>query len=357
MKIFIDINHPAHVHYFRNFIRIMESKGHTFIITNRNYPIINRLLDFYKIDHSIRQARPTQKSKIRSILYLIESTAICIKKSFSYHPDLYLGFANSPCAITSFLFHKPSILLDDTEFNTTNHKIYKPFCSTLLTPFYFKLDLGKKQIRFNAFIEQLYLHNHYFRPSSSVLEELNLKEKEYVIIRYSAFDAHHDLAVRHVSDNVKKEIVKKISQRYRVIISFESIPIDDFYRPYIYSISPEKIHDLMAGARFIITEGITMASESFILGVPYIDINPLHVGYVDLQVEQYPEFAMQSTDESEIMQRIDFLMKTETDSSIILTSTKKMTIDPTQFLVWFVDNYPDSSLILKRDPKIQLNFK
>jgi len=27
MKILIDIGHPAHVHYFRNFIKMMESNG------------------------------------------------------------------------------------------------------------------------------------------------------------------------------------------------------------------------------------------------------------------------------------------------------------------------------------------
>ena len=30
MKILIDMNHPAHVHYFRNFIKLMEAKGHEF---------------------------------------------------------------------------------------------------------------------------------------------------------------------------------------------------------------------------------------------------------------------------------------------------------------------------------------
>ena len=28
MRILIDIGHPAHVHYFRNFVRAMEERGH-----------------------------------------------------------------------------------------------------------------------------------------------------------------------------------------------------------------------------------------------------------------------------------------------------------------------------------------
>jgi len=51
MKIFIDIGHPAHVHYFRNFIKIMESKGHTFFVSARNRSIIFYLLEAYKIPY------------------------------------------------------------------------------------------------------------------------------------------------------------------------------------------------------------------------------------------------------------------------------------------------------------------
>lgn len=58
MKIQIDINHPAHVHYFRNFIKIMEERGHVFKITNRNSPMINQLLDIYGIEHITRNQRP-----------------------------------------------------------------------------------------------------------------------------------------------------------------------------------------------------------------------------------------------------------------------------------------------------------
>lgn len=34
MKILIDINHPAHVHYFRNFIKLMVDKKREFLINH-----------------------------------------------------------------------------------------------------------------------------------------------------------------------------------------------------------------------------------------------------------------------------------------------------------------------------------
>ena len=195
MKIIININHPAHVHYYRNFIKLMEAKGHQFCVINRDSKMINQLLDIYGIEHTIRNKRPEKKGTIPSLMYLLKMILWCIRKSFTFHPDMYMGFASSACAITAWMFRKPSILIDDTEHNSMTHKLYMPVCTKVLTPFYFKKDLGNKdkQIRFNAYVEQLYLHSAYYENNEQVLKELNVKPKEYVIIRYVAYDAHHDL--------------------------------------------------------------------------------------------------------------------------------------------------------------------
>ena len=42
-----------------------------------------------------------------------------------------------------------------------------------------------------------------------------------------------------------------------------------------------KLNKIGAHAKFVVTEGITMASESFVMGVPYLLINPLKCGYND----------------------------------------------------------------------------
>ena len=251
MKILIDINHPAHVHYFRNFIKVMESKGHQFCVINRDSKMINQLLDIYGIEHTIRNKRPEKKGTIASLMNLIRMILWCIRKSLAFHPDMYMGFASSACAVTSRLFGKPSVLIDDTEHNAMNHKIYMPTCSAVLTPFYFKKDLGnkEKQIRFNAYVEQLYLHSAYYHKKEDVLEELNVKPKEYVLIRYIAYDAHHDLKAHPLSEEAKKEIVKETEKHYRVFVSLEKGVKDPFYDKYALKISPEKMHDLEAHAK------------------------------------------------------------------------------------------------------------
>ena len=53
MKILIDINHPAHVHFFRIPISMLSSLGHDVLITSRNKEVAVPLLDELKIDHTV----------------------------------------------------------------------------------------------------------------------------------------------------------------------------------------------------------------------------------------------------------------------------------------------------------------
>lgn len=362
MRILIDINHPAHVHYFRNFIKLMEAKGHEFCVINRDSEMINQLLDYYGIAHVIRNKRPKKKGVLPSLMNLAWMTMCCIRKSFSFHPDMYVGFASSACAITSRLFRKSCILMDDTEHNSLNHKIYLPACSAVLTPFYFSKDLQpgcikSKQVRFDAYVEQLYLHSDFYHPNDNVLKELSLEPHGYAIVRYIAYDAHHDLAVHPLDAEAKKEIVVELSKYCRVFVSLEEGGCDPFYEPYALNISPEKMHDLEANAKLMVTEGATMASESFIHGVPYIYLNPLKCGNIDYQCDHYPDRAFQSTDVKEVINAIGRIVDTSFDAENARNEAETQTINPTRFLEWFVENYQSSKHIMGMNPNYQYNFR
>jgi len=348
MKIIIDINHPAHVHYFRNFIKIMEGKGHEFVVINRDSKMINLLLDHYGIKHITRGKRPEKKGTLRSMWYLLQMTGRCIKESLKFHPDMYLGFGSNACAFASSFFRKPCILLEDTEHNALGYRLYLPFCSAVLTPFYFKVNLSNyfggngKQRYFNGYIEQLFLHSKQYQKSDTILSELGLEAGKYVLVRYIAYDAHHDLNVKHLSEEVKKNIIKEIEKHYKVVLSLEKPSNDPFYQPYLYRYAPEKIHDIEANAKFMVTEGATMASESFLHGVPYLYLNPLKCGNIDYQCEQYPYRSAQSTDEQEAIQVVKKFIALSIDNEDERKKIEDVTINPTDFLVWFVENYPES---------------
>lgn len=342
MKILIDINHPAHVHYFRNFIKLMEAKGHQFCVINRDSKMINQLLDYYGIEHTVRNKRPAKKGTVASLWNLAKMTGCCIRKSFSFHPDMYMGFGSSACSITSKIFGKPCVLMSDTEHNKMNQKIIVPTASTIITPFYFQKKLGSNQRYYNGYTEQLYLHSKYYRPNPGILEELKVKPQEYVVVRYIAYDAHHDLTTHPLSEEYKKLIVTELAKHYRVFISMEKRGTDPFYDEYVLKISPEKMHDLEAYAKFMVTEGATMASESFIHGVPYLYLNPLKCGYIDYQCKNYSDRCFQTSDGDEALTIINKLSKIECDTISEREKVEGQTICPTDFLLWYIENYPKS---------------
>ena len=350
MKILIDINHPAHVHYFKNFIRLMEEKGHSFCVTNRNSKIINQLLDAYGINHVIRGPRPAKQGTFQALNYLRKMVFFCIKASRSFRPDLYMGFASSPCAITSFLFRKPCILLEDTEHNALNHKLYKPFVKRVITPFYFEKELWKKdsgkQVRMNAYIEQLYLHSRYFAMDESVLADLGLEKRRYIVIRFTAFGAHHDLKVRHISNEAKKRLVAVLSQRYKIVLSLENK--DDAAEPEFASclmhFPPEKIHDIITGAAFVLTEGLTTASEAFVLGIPYISLSPLLAGNINCQSRNYPDQVFLANSEEEVFAAVrtieeNMSLRPDLYGLARRREIEESTVDPTSFVEDFVLSY------------------
>lgn len=335
MKIYIDINHPAHVHYFRNFIFIMQQKGHRFIVSNRDEFIINYLLDYYDIEHSIRSKRPEHNSFLKGLLYLFRIIIHVLKLSIRERPDIYLGFGASACAISSFIFRKPCVIIDDTEHNKLNHRLYRRFCSQILTPFYFEKKMGRKQGYFNAYVEQFYLRSGYYKKCDSVLSELHLDANKYILVRYIAYDAQHDRKANPLSDEMKKKIVTEMSRHYKVIVSCEKSIKDEFYAPYLVNVPPSKMHDLIANARFLISEGATMACEAGLLGTPYLYINPLNVGNINMQEQLYPH-ACQCIDEKTILSTCNRQLSvawTEAQRQEARTRIEQNTIDPTQMLV------------------------
>ena len=66
MKILIDIGHPAHVHLFRNMIKQLHIDGHKLQITARDKEVTFKLLNYYKIDFTVR---PSSNTKILSKIF------------------------------------------------------------------------------------------------------------------------------------------------------------------------------------------------------------------------------------------------------------------------------------------------
>ena len=359
MKIFIDLGHPAHVHYFKNFIKIMESKGHTFFVSARDRSIIFNLLGKYNIPYYNRGRG--RDGVFGKLFYMVSADVKLLLKAIRFKPDIFISFASPYAAQTAWILRKPHIVLDDTEHARFGHLFYKPFSSTFLNPSCFQKDFGKKQILFNSYTELFYLHPRYFAEEPGNLDILEVSEKEkFVLLRFVSWKANHDSGHSGLDPETKKELVTLlINKAYKVLISSEGEITDSFFEEYLIKISPDLIHRLMAQASLMITEGATMASECAMLGTPSIYVNSLDAGTLREQEDKYQLIHGFRSSEG-VLEKVKKLIDTPDLKELYHSRRDKMLsekIDPTAFLVWFVENYPESVKIMREKPEYQERFR
>ncbi len=357
MKILIDIGHPAHVHYFKNFIWIMQQKDHEICVTARNKEVAFDLLNKYNISYNKRGKGA--KSIIGKVLYLLKAVFIIYRRARKFKPDILLSFASPYAAMVSWVMRKPHIAFDDTEHAKFEQKFFIPFSKVVFTPSCFYKNLGSKQIYFKGYMELCYLHPNYSKQDSSILNQLGLlKAQKYVLIRFVSWNASHDIGQKGMNVDFKNNLVHEISKYAHIFISSEA-ELPNNLKQYQIKISPEKMHDVISGAELYIGEGGTMASESAVLGIPTIYVNSLPLmGY--LKEEQEAGLLFHHTNSDGVLEKAKELLNMPNLKEEFQIRRLKMLIDKidvTAFMVWFIENYPESVNIMKTDPEYQNKFK
>lgn len=360
MRIFIDIGHPAHVHYFRNFIKLMKKRGHEFLIIARDKDITSLLLTNYDIPFINRGMGAN--SFMGKIIYFFKVIWFLYSRARKFKPDLAISVtAYTP--LIAWLNGVPSIALNDTEHAKLHHLLCFPFANYILTPDCYRLNLGKKQIRFKGYLELCYLHPNFFIPDDSILDQLGVKEDEkYLIFRFVSWRATHDVRHKGLSLETKQKAVHELSKYARIFITSEG-KLPAGLEQYQLNISPEKIHNALAFASLLYGESATMASECACLGVPSIFHDNDGRGYTDEQEKEYGLVFNYSESEEDqqksIVKALEIARSTPSDNEWKEQNRKLLSekIDVTAFIIWFVENYPQSAKMMNEKPeKVQEQF-
>lgn len=356
MRIFIDIGHPAHVHYFRNFIRLMQSKGHEFFVSARDKEVSLDLLDKYNIPYFNRGKGSS--NILGKAAWLFKADWLLLSKAIKFKPDLFLSFASPYAAHVAKILGKPHIAFTDTENAKIGILSFAPFTECIVTPDSFQKDFGAKHVRFNGFMELCYLHPNSYSPDRKILNELSVMENEpFALVRFVSWGANHDIGQTGISNRLKVSIVQELSKRMKVFISSEG-DVPDEIRKYKLQISPEKMHDLLSYATIYIGEGATMASECAMLGTPAIYVNTLTSGTLEQQ-EKYGLLFGYINCENVIQKSVELINMPNLKEEFQQRRQKMLEdqIDVIAFMVWFVENFPESFKIMKENPEYQSRFR
>lgn len=358
MRILIDIGHPAHVHYFRNFIRILENKGHKIAITTRDKEITLYLLDKYDFKYTCTGKNlPTKLGKAYSI---VRNDLAIYKVAQTFKPDIIVSFFSPFAAHVGKAIKKPVIGFSDTEHAKINIILSKLFTDAIVVPScYWGSISANKEVRFNGYFELAYLHPSRFTPDPSIQNLLGVQvDQKYAILRFVSWSAAHDAGHHGLELAAKRKIVCELSKYVKVFISSEG-EIPDDLKSYRIKIPPEKMHAALAYASLYIGEGATMASECAMLGTPAIYVNSLVVGYCTEQEEKYGLIYGFRNSHGVLEKAMELInlpgLKEEWQKRRQKMLSEKN--DVTAFMVWFIENYPKSFSIMKENPDFQHNFK
>ncbi len=361
MNILIDIGHPAHVHFFRNLRNVLESHGHEVFIVARNKDISFELLKVYNIPFiNLGKHYKTILGKICGGLgFVFKFANICLKNKI----DIVLDSGGTVYpAIATSLIRIPNISFNNTDVFRALY-FTKFFTSAFITPYRYNKDLGKKHIRVQSFNELAFLHPSFFKPNKEILKKLGCNNDcKYSLLRFVSWNAAEEMGSRGYSIEEIRNIVKEFSKYGKVFISCEYELPGDLSLLQIENNKKVKygdMQDIEYYASLFYGESGAMAAESSILATPAFFISPKKLGFTEELEEKYQLVYNFTSKKKAFASAIEFLKGVNRKKEWQEKRKKMLSekINYTAFMVWFVENYPESFKIMKENPNFQYRFK
>lgn len=286
MKAMLSIDHPAWAHQFRHIVKKLNQRGDEVLTLCVDKDGDTKLLEKFGIPY-VLSARSTGKNIIeKGFLFL----GLCLEHSYralKFKPDVVIGRASPMMAVAAWVSRKPHIIYEDTEVSKFSLRICKRLSTKIITPRTFLTDLGPRQERLDTYKELFYLHPSVFTPDKQVLRDVGFNpDEDYILVRFVAWNASHDIGKKGLDDAGKIALVKKLSKYGRVYVSAEG-KLPEELKPYLLQTPYELVHHVLAFAKLVYSEGATMASEAVVLGTHALYVNTIVSGSTREQAERF----------------------------------------------------------------------
>ena len=334
MRILLVLNHPAHVHLFRNFIYHLQEKGHHFTVATRDKDITHTLLDHYGIEYHCL-SKPYAGIGGMFVEMLIRDWKL-LRMHRKYGFDIAFGTDVSTTHLTLFK-NVPSYTFceDDDDVVHLYALAAYPFTTKVVNPVGIRYKYFKnKRLLHNSYHELAYLHPDFFTPDETVIKKYGFSPYSYIIIRNSALKAHHDIGAKGLSGEVWDR-VNKVIKDYPQITSHEGAKSQ--------KIEPWDMHDVLAFSKMIISDSLSMSVEAAVLGVPAIRYNSF-VGRVSVLNELENKYdltygfnASDSESATAMICKIEELLAMAHLPEIWQEKRQKMLSEKINFTTWMID--------------------
>ncbi|MDF1549695.1 MAG: DUF354 domain-containing protein [Bacteroidales bacterium] len=363
MNILFDIGHPGQVHLFRFAIQLLQEKGHKVVVTVKDIKTAKELLNVFGISwYSLGRKHDSIFLKgFTQLKYNFNLYRICFREKI----DIAIG-SSITISHVSFIHKMKSIVLDDDDTNAV--KLFSlfahPFADCILSPDALNHDRQrKKDITYAGTHELFYLHPSFFIPEQKVIKDLKIEiNQPFFILRFVSGKAYHDLGKKWLSIEQKYRIIKLLEPHGKVFITTER-EIEPELKKWQLKLPSEKIHHLMYYATMFIGDSQTMTSEAAILGTPAVKCNTFahKLSVPNMLEDKYNLcYSYQPHEFEEMISKISTLLNEDNVKDHWKSRREEFLlnmINPTNFLLWFIENYPHSQKIMKENPDYQYHFK
>lgn len=346
MKILITVNHPAHVHLFRNSISSWIKQGDKVLVAARQRQLVLELLDLYSLDYVIlSKERPGKWGKF---VELFEHIFNLLLLGLRHRPNIYAGTSRF-IGPTAKLMGGVSIVFneDDVDLTTFTERIGYPLATHVVVPTCVRDKRTKQYIEYESYHELAYLHPNHFQPNPSVLNELGVSaDEKFFILRLVALKAYHDGGHRGLSDKTKKRLIERLSQHGKVFITVEG-ELPEYMREYQFHIPPHRMHDALSYATLLVSDSQTMTAEAAVLGTPSLRCNTFvgRISYLEQLEDDYSlTFGFHPDHEEHMLNKLEELLTTSDLHAEWRKRQYRMLAEKVDFAEWitkFVTEYPD----------------
>jgi len=287
MKVMFSVDHPAWAHQFHHIVEKLRDRGDEVLVLAIDKDGAPELLRGYGIPY-VLCAKGTGRNLLEKGWLFLRLCVNHTRHALRFQPDILIGRASPMMAVAAWVCRKPHLLYEDTEVSRFSLNICKRLSTKILTPRTFLTDLGTRQERVDTYKELFYLHPSVFTPSREALRAVGFNPDEpYVLVRFVAWNASHDVGKHGLSDAEQLSLVKRLEAAgVRVWVSSEK-PLSAELAPYRLQTPFALAHHVLAFARLVYSEGATMASEAVVLGVHALYVNVIKSGSTQEQSERY----------------------------------------------------------------------
>jgi hypothetical protein len=189
-KIWIDLDNSPHVPFFAPIIRALETRGHTVVVTAREFAQVTQLADLMHLRYKTigRHYGKNKLLKMAGVAVRAAQLASIVRR---IRPDLAVSHGSRAQLLLSSLLRVPSVNINDYE-HATDFKVIRP--SWMIVPELIpssSWDIrGGRVLHYPGIKEDVYVPQ--FAPDPTVLTQLNVSESTLLVtLRPPASHAHY----------------------------------------------------------------------------------------------------------------------------------------------------------------------